>query len=124
MRNKKGQIDLTTLVIILIILFIIILAIPVFTGIPIESTRGGTHTGYVTAVEENGMIWHKYTVYFKTDAQSSQEDMYCLKDLSLVDTLRNVEQNKEKVTITYNSYFSNGIINCDFGSNAIITGVK
>lgn len=119
--NRKGQ---TTLIVVLIVLFVIILAVPAFFGVPIETTRGGTHTGYVTAVEENGMIWHKYTVYFKTDAQSSQEDMYCLKDLSLVETLRNKEQNKEKVTITYNSYFSNGLINCDFDTSAIITGVK
>lgn len=122
--NKKGQIYLTTLMAILIILFIVILAVLIITGVPIEITRGGTHTGYVTAVEENGMIWHKYTIYFKTDAQSSQEDIYCVKDANIIETLRNVEQNKEKVTITYNSYLMNGMINCDFDAGAIITGVK
>lgn len=124
MRNKKAQSTIFILVTVMIVIIMILCAVIMITGIPIETTRGGTHTGYVTAVEENGMIWHTYRVYFKTDAQSSQEDSYCLTDTNLIETLKNVEEDKQKVTITYNSYFMNGISHCGFDTVAIITGVK
>jgi competence protein ComGC len=124
MKNKKGQFGIISLLLVLAIIIGILLIIGMIYGIHWETTRNGTHTGTVTAVEENGMIWHTYSVYFKTDAQSSQEDLYCVKDSNLLETLREKEMNKDKVTITYNGYFLNGISNCEIGAVGIITGVR
>jgi len=124
MKNKKAQALGWVIEIGLTIVAIILLAIVIINGIHIETTRGGTHTGTVTAVEDNGFIWKKITVYFKTDTQSSQEDMYCLTDRTFVDTLREKEINKDKITITYNDYMIKGISNCEVGAVGIITGIK
>jgi len=63
----------------------------------------GTHTGYVTAVDQRGYIWKNYDVYFKTDVSSSQEDIYCVhrSDQELVDVLRGFAMTGKTVTILY-----------------------
>jgi hypothetical protein len=122
MKNKKGNITIIIAALIVIAVLIIILTSAI--GIHIETTRGGTHTGYVSAIEENG-IWFKTTsVYFKTDAQSSQEDRYCLIDKSLIPILQEKEISKEKVTITFNAYLAPGWNNCKMEDGGIITGIK
>jgi hypothetical protein len=122
MKNKKGNISI--IIAALIVIVIIIGLLVTIIGIHIEITRGGTHTGYVTAIEENG-IWFKTTsVYFKTDAMSSQEDRYCLIDKSLIPILQEKEINKEKVTITFMAYFTPGWNYCKMGDIAIINGIK
>ncbi len=75
--------------------------------------KGGTHTGYITAVEQNGLIWKNYHVYVKTDRTSSQEDSYCVlaDERELAEQLRAFQKNKQNVTITYDTddyFFSLG----------------
>lgn len=117
--NTKGQIGL----IIVLLLFVVIYVIVGIVGIHIKTTRDGTHTGYVTAIEENGIIFKTITVYFKTDVQSSQEDKYCLIDRSLIPMLEEKQTNKEKVTIIFYDYLMPSFFECGSGEG-IIDGLK
>jgi len=67
-------------------------------------TKEAAHTGYVTAVEKNEFLGNNnYLIYFKTDASSSQEDMYCVQERNrnLVDVLKEKQKKKELVTVSY-----------------------
>jgi len=118
--NKKGQIS----IIIISVLVAIFILLFFFKGVHLETTRDGSHTGYVTAVETNGLIFKTITVYVKTDAESSQEDIYCLIDKSLINTLKELENNKTKVTIQFIDYLFPAITECGSYNAGIITGVK
>jgi len=68
----------------------------------------GTHSGYVTAVEYNqNWIFGNYNVYFKSDAQSSQEDVYCISndDQVLAFELERAAASKERVVLHYANDF-------------------
>lgn len=67
------------------------------------TTRDAEHTGYITAVERNGLIWEKGYAYVKTDLSSSQEDVYCVEDDSVYEKLKDASRNKQRVTVTYKS---------------------
>lgn len=92
-------------------------------GLHIE-TNDGEHTGYITAVEKTGLVFKTYTAYVKTDSQSSQEDMYCVIDDSIIPTLKEKSEKREKVTVVFIDYFSAGISNCGSYNAGIITGLK
>lgn len=101
--------------------FVLFVLVVPFTGLHYEVGRG-THTGYVTAVEKEGLIFKTYNVYFKSSAESSQEDMYCTRE----DVAKNLEsalKSKEQIVINYVSYFANGITLCGSGGD-IITNVQ
>lgn len=120
MINKKAQMGMWILIMTVLTLIVVIIG---FTGVHIITTQDGQHTGYVTAIETNGIIFKTITVYFKTDVQSSQEDTYCLIDKSILPTLREKQENKEKVTITFYDYLLTSWTECGTG-NGIISGVK
>lgn len=86
-------------------------------------TGQGHHVGYITATETSGLIWKTGTAYVKSDAQSSQEDVYCVMDDSVLAQLKDAAEKKEKVEVTHISYFSPGIKNCS-GEGAIIKSVS
>jgi len=87
-----------------------------------EST--GEHTGYVTAVEtNNGLIYTDRIVYFKTDSQSSQEDMYCVNDMDVKQQLEEYARTNERVTIKYHNDYILWYSECARGST-IITDVS
>jgi len=65
--------------------------------------NNGQHTGYVTAVEQEGLIWKTWRAYVKTDPMSSQEDSYCVTDPSVVSQLQSIETSRALVTINYSS---------------------
>ena len=81
----------------------------------------GTHTGYVTAVEKEGMFVKHYRVYFKTEKQSSQEDQYCIPadQKELANKLRDTQKKDEKITIFYNEKYTTGIFNPACGMDEI-----
>ncbi len=55
------------------VLFLVVLALACWGVIShIGATNQGEHTGYVTAVEQEGLIWKTWRAYIKTDPQSSQ----------------------------------------------------
>lgn len=63
----------------------------------------GQHTGIVTAVDQPGIIFKNYIVYFKTDSGSSQEDIYCVNRSNdeLAKKLKEAARTKKVVTIDY-----------------------
>jgi len=69
----------------------------------IGTANEGQHTGYVTAVEKEGIIWKTWRVYIKTDPQSSQEDKYCVEDESLIPKLQKMQESRQLVTLNYSS---------------------
>lgn len=83
----------------------------------------GQHTGYVTAIEQEGIIWKTWRAYIKTDPQSSQEDSYCVQDTQVIAKLKNAEKNRELITIEYSSPFIVFKWDCD-GENSIIKSVE
>jgi UDP-3-O-acyl-N-acetylglucosamine deacetylase len=120
--NKKGLIGG-----ILFFLGVLLIAcMLLFTGIHIKTTDNGIHTGTITAIETNKMfpyIFETTAVYFKTDAQSSQEDVYCLIDKSLIPELSKLQKEKKQITIRYIDYLLPAMKECGFG-NGIITEVE
>ena len=84
----------------------------------------GQHTGYVTAVERNSnLVWASNIVYFKTDAQSSQEDKYCVNDPQVKTFLEDASMKKTPVTISYQNDFFVWAWQCN-GGESIITKVS
>lgn len=92
---------------------LVLAAVAGVIGIPVMSmlvshvgaTNAGEHTGYVTAVEQEGWIWKTWRAYVKTDVSSSQEDFYCVTEQSVVDELKEVAKSRELVTINYSAPF-------------------
>jgi len=86
-----------------------------FAGWHYDTTRGGEHSGYVTAIESRGLIWRNWNVYFKTDNSSSQEDVYCVSrdSTELVSKLKEANKQRKQVTINYEGMRSFGYGICD-----------
>lgn len=81
----------------------------------------GKHTGYVTAVEFNdNILWDANLVYFKTDTESTQEDVYCVNDKSLKIKLEEFTKSKTKITIIYNHPFWFWRSLCNGGESIIV----
>jgi len=69
----------------------------------IGAPNKGQHTGYVTSVEQNGIIWKTWRAYVKTDPQSSQEDEYCIKDPQIITQLQKAELSRGLITLNYSA---------------------
>jgi len=122
---KKAQAG--TIIAVLIISFIlvaILLPIIFMNSLFIETTRNGHHTGTVTAVETNGVIFKTNAVYFKSDSQSSQEDSYCVIDPLVKEKLEQSAKTKRTITIIYKDYLFIGVNKCGLVGNGIIIGVE
>jgi len=92
------------------------------TGLHIN-VGDGQHTGYVTAVQRQGVFFKTWRAYVKTDVSSSQEDKYCVVDPNIVKQLQAASESKERVTVTYFSWFISGMNNCAAESD-VIDGIK
>lgn len=99
MDNENVIIGFFIFIGLLIILGLILVA----GAIRFDPTYKGNHTGYVTAIEQTGIIFPNYTIYFKTDNSSSQEDTYCVNRNSnaLLDELREVSKKRKLVTVVF-----------------------
>ncbi len=119
--------EISTKAKIIITLAILIAVVPALISLLpitfIKTTENGQHTGIVTAVETNGVIWKTDRVYFKTDVQSSQEDAYCVIDSAVKHALEEFQINKKIVTIYYDNYMIIGYSLCK-SEGAIIIGVQ
>lgn len=87
------------------------------------TTIDGEHTGYITAVEKNGLIWKTGRAYIKTELSSSQEDIYCVEDQGLYDELKKRSAEKENITVVFKSEMVVAPWRCG-DETAIITGIK
>lgn len=86
-------------------------------------TGRGNHSGYITAVQKQGVIFKTYRAYVKTDLSSSQEDVYCVENEETAQKLESMAENKEKGTFQYKHYIAAGITLCD-GEGDLIYGIK
>ena len=86
-------------------LVLVLVSSLVLSGCQINTAQNGSHTGYVTAIQQNGIFFKKYSVYFKTDKTSSQEDVYCIdRDSDLnIEKLKDLQRSGKKATLYYNS---------------------
>lgn len=80
---------------------IVIVAIALLCTANFHIPNSGQHTGYVSSVEQSGLIWKTWTAYVKTDPQSSQEDSYCVTDQSVVNQLQSAATERSSVTVYY-----------------------
>lgn len=87
-----------------------------FFPLSYSTTRGGSHTGYITAVEQEGLFFHTYKVYFKTDSSSSQEDVYCIREAStgLAQMAKEAQRSNQKVTVVYDGERGFGYHLCNY----------
>ncbi len=106
-------------------IILVILAVLLAVSGCIETIRDAEHTGIITAVEPEGVVWKSTNVYVKTDAESTQEDLYCLEDSSLVPELKQLAKSKARVTVLYRNEMIVAPWRCDGSATAgIITGIK
>lgn len=111
------------LITLIIIVGLIMAIVSFFTGWHVE-TSSGNHTGYITAVEHNGLIWKKGRAYIKTETSSSQEESYCVMDEAVYNQLEQASKDKKQVTVHFKDYFIRGIVHCGEGDQAVIDSVK
>ena len=88
----------------------------------ITTTTNGRHSGQITAIEKNGLIWKTWDVYVKTDISSSQEDRYCVEDETLIPKLDKLSKDRQKVTVLYKAELIVAPWRCE--GSEIITGVE
>jgi hypothetical protein len=100
-RKNKKQFRIMIGVLVFVVLYLFLTPF-LFT---LHSPNSGEHTGYITAVEQSGLIWSTHTVYVKTDPQSSQEDAYCVTDPEVIKALKEKSITRELVILKYAAPF-------------------
>lgn len=117
-----------------VVVALLLLVVGVFVvGAPIVSqtmewheTGGGQHVVIVTAVENEGAVWRTWTAYVKTDAESSQEESYCVRPGDaerLIPLLRAASETRARVVIDFETYLFVDWSECSTGQAAIV-GVR
>lgn len=83
-------------------------------GIRFSPEQGGSHTGFITAVDQEGYLFPNYVVFVKTDNSSSQEDRYCVdrRNKQLGEQLKELSKTRKLVTINYEGVRGFGIDLC------------
>ena len=87
------------------------------------NTGNGSQTGFVSATEQEGLIFKTNRVYIKPTLESTQEDSYCVTDDSVYQALRLAEIEKRPVSVKHHSFFIAGMVNCKQQA-AIINAVQ
>lgn len=105
-----------------LIVIITIFLVAIFSGIHFE-TGQGKHTGYVTAVQKQGIIFKTGRAYVKTETESSQEDIYCVVDTEIFKELQEISENNERVIFNYKSWLLPAIKECA-GESDIIFAIE
>lgn len=122
MKKETGSINFG-LIFALLFSLVVVYFIFVFPFVSWTYQTGyGNHTGYVTAVEKNGLIWKTGTAFIKSDTQSSQEDQYCIIDPNVYAELTAASEAKAHVTVGYTDWLHKAMQVCN-GESAIITSV-
>lgn len=106
------------------IIAVLILAIVSVSSGCIEIVSNGKHNGQITSIEKEGVIWKTYSVYVKSDISSSQEDQYCVEDLTLVPIIEQASKDRLKVTVLYRDELIVAPWRCGRSPAGIITGVE
>lgn len=109
--------DVIACLIILLIGVVVSFLITLRLGFPLK----GEHTGYITAVEKDG-LFQIGVAYFKTETESSQEDTYCLSD-DMYTKAQEVSREKQLVTVNYSRGWFVPVWEC--GGNGIqVVGIE
>lgn len=110
--NKQNGVTLVESIVIVTIL-LIVASMPILMMFNLNTNRG-SHTGYITAVDQKGIFFRNYTVYFKTGTSSSQEDTYCINRSNprLADKIEELSKQKKLVTITYKGFTGFAVAPC------------
>lgn len=109
--NKRGGFIGDLFTVVLLPLIFMGLCIVLFFGFiwllgHVSSPAEGEHTGVITATETTGFFWKGKTVYIKTDAQSTQEENYCVLDEGVFEQLKQASKSRAKVTVQFeNGYW-------------------
>lgn len=95
-----------------LLIFLSFLMIPF---VHLSSSRSGTHTGYITAIEQEGYFFPNYRVYVKTDNSSSQEDKYCMdrSKTDLANKIKEWSQKRKLVSVSYEGVRGFGLGLCE-----------
>ena len=109
-KNNMHKLFDTLIIAIGLLVLFVVFVVPI-RGFHYETGRG-QHTGYITAVEKTGVFFKTGTMYFKTDAQSSQEDKYCFTNQYTELALDQYSRSRTQVVVSYYSWLSAGIANC------------
>lgn len=98
----------------LVVILGIVLVIPLVFIIKFSVLGKGEHSGYITAIDQDGYIFKNYTVYFKTDNSSSQEDAYCIRreQTKLIEKAKEVNRKRKLVLIHYQGVRGIGLGQC------------
>ena len=99
-----------------LIFIVLIFAAPVLLlFVSFSSTGVGSHTGYITAVEQEGYLFPNYRVYVKTENSSSQEDKYCLHrdNNNLAQQAKALSQSRALVEVSFKGVRGIGLGLCD-----------
>ncbi len=89
-----------------------------------HSPTHGEHTGYITAVENTGFVFHTWSAYLKTNTQSAQEDRYCVTDTQVLAQLQAAQQNNLQVTVAYDNSLFIPFWECSGKDESVINKVK
>lgn len=87
----------------------------------------GSATGYVTSVEESGLIWTTPALSWKSDTESSHTNKLCVRKNKekLLTELRQFGKTRERVEIIYSRLFLvDWLWNCNLDESVIVTSVK
>lgn len=102
--------------------------IPASIGLAMEtqewrSTGTGTHVGIVTAVERTGSFWQTWTVYLKTNAETTQEENYCVRpgNANLIPALQDASRGRYLVELQYEGYWNVDMAECNPGQAAVLS---
>jgi hypothetical protein len=87
------------------------------------NTGEGSQVGYVSAFEEEGVIFKTKRAYIKPTMESTQEDIYCVMDNHVYEELKKAQSEGKKIEVNHFSWLSAGIKNCK-GERVIISGIK
>lgn len=104
LRTWKGKAIMKKIIVIIIIASPILFMTALF--FVVISYGSGQHTGYITAVDQEGLLFKNYDVWIKTELSSSQEDQYCISrfDSELADKIKEASEKRQRVTIKYTNY--------------------
>lgn len=123
MKNKsKGSAGIAVLVTLFVLFILGLFVFGIFYNWKTPSS--GQHTGIVTSVEQNGLIWHTWSAYIKTSAQSTQEDRYCVTDPAVVAELQKYADGVTEVIVHYDNRLLVPVQQCKNDDQSIITSVE
>lgn len=83
----------------------------------------GQHKSFITAMDTGGFFFKTTDVYFKTNTQASQEDVYCVRDQKVKDQLAAAQASNKNVLISYETRLWISPVACG-GSREVIEAVS